>query len=169
MSIATCYRFLRCQVHPVFPDVQGWFLEVTGDDPELLEALRRSLVAKYRSMFGEDAHGRPGPSNAERLADNWLRSVEEELREGEVLVNPAGGFVAKRDLTILAEIESDDLTWPEHFTDEIIFISKWPKGKHYYLSSNRERVFVPEKFNTYQAAKRAALRYVSADRIKSKL
>ncbi len=44
-----------------------------------------------------------------------------------------------------------------------------PKGKHYYLSSNRERVFVPEKFETYQAAKRAARRYVSADRIKSRL
>lgn len=168
MSIATCYRFLRCQVHPAF-DVQGWFLEVTGDDPELLEALRRSLVAKYRSMFGEDAHGRPGPSNAERLADNWLCSVEEELREGEVLVNPAGGFVAKRDLIVLAEIEADDLTWPEHFDDEMIVISKWRKGTHYYLSSNRERVFVPEKFNTYHAAKRAALRYVSADRIKSRL
>lgn len=169
MSIATCYRFVRCQVHPAFADVQGWFLEVAENDPELLESLRRSIAAKYRSMFGEDAHGKPGASNAELLADRWLRSLEEELQEGEVLVNPAGGFVAKHDLIVLAEIESDDLTWPEHLDDEVIAISKWPKGKHYYLSSNRERVFVPEKFNTYQAAKRAALRYVSADRIKSRL
>ena len=119
-------------------------------------------------MFGEDSHGRPGPSNAERLADNWLRSLEEELQKGEVLVNPAGGFVAKRDLIVLAEIESDDLTWPEHYADEIVIISKWPKGKHYYLSSNRERVFVPEKFNTYQAAEEAARKYVSADRIRAR-
>jgi len=168
MYVATCYRFLRCQVHPAFADVQGWFLEVSGD-PELLAALRQGVLAKYRQMFGEDAHGSPGASNAERLADNWLRSLEEELEQGEVAMNPAGGFVAARDLIVLAEIESDDLIWPEHFADEIIVISKWPKGRHYYLSSNRERVFVPEKFHTYQAARGAALRYVPADRIRSKV
>ena len=169
MSVATCYRFVRCQVHPAFDDVQGWFLEVSGDDPELLEALHKSIAAKYRSMFGEDSHGAPGPANATLLAANWLRSLQEELQEGEVLVNPAGGFVTKRDLIVLAEIESDDLTWPEHFADEIISISRWPKGKHYHLCSNKHRMFVPEKFNTYQAARKAALKYVSADRIKSRL
>jgi hypothetical protein len=71
-------------------------------------------------------------------------------------------------LIVLAEIERDDLTWPEHFDDEIITISRWPKGKHYYLSSNRGRVFVPEKFSTYQAAEEAARKYVSADRIKAR-
>ena len=168
MSVATCYRFLRCQVHPTFDDVQGWFLEVQGDDPELLASLHKSITAKYRSMFGEDSHGKPGPGNATLLAANWLRSLEAELQEGEVLVNPAGGFVAKRDLIILAEIESDDLTWPEQFPDEIITISRWPKGKHYYLCSNKNRVFVPEKFSTYQAAEEAARKYVSPDRIKAR-
>ena len=169
MSVATCYRFLRCQVHPAFSDVQGWFLEVRGDDPELLSALHRGMAAKYRSMLGEDAHGKPGPSKATLLADDWCRSLEAELQQGEVLVNPAGGFVAKRDLTVLAEIESDDLTWPEHRADEVVTISKWPKGKHYYLGSNKDRIFVPEKFTTFRAARKAALKYVSADRIRSRL
>jgi hypothetical protein len=82
MPVATCYRFVRCQVHPAFDDVQGWFLEVRGDDPELLAALHRSITAKYRSMFGEDSHGKPGPSSAELLAADWLRSAQAELRGG---------------------------------------------------------------------------------------
>ena len=85
-----------------------------------------------------------------------------------MLVNPAGGFVAKRDLIVLAEIKRRDLTWPEQFADEIITISRWPQRPHYYLCSNRGRVFVPEKFATYRAARLAALRYVPADRIKSR-
>jgi hypothetical protein len=194
VPVATkCYRFLRCQVHPAFDDVQAWFLEVRGDDgdpdPELVAAIHDSIAAKYRTMFGEDCHGTFGPGasgpgtsghdtsgpgasrtgKAALLAADWLRSIETELQQGDVLVNPAGGFVAKRDLVVLEEIESDDLTWPEHYADEIITISRWPRGKHYYISSNRGRVFVPEKFTTYRAARVAALKYVSAGRIKSRV
>ena len=165
MPIAS-YRFARCQVHPAFDDVQGWFLEVQGDNPQLVAALYKSIAAKYHSMLGQDSHG-CGP-DATRLATAWLQSLESALQEGDVLVNPAGGIVAKRDLIVLAEIKRRDLTWPEQFADEIITISKWPKGRHYYLCSNRSRVFVPEKFATYRAARLAALRYVPADRIKSR-
>jgi len=167
MSVAS-YRFARCQVHPAFDDVQGWFLEVQGDDPQLVAALHKSITAKYHSMFGEDSHGKPGPADATRLAAAWLQSLELALQEGKVLVNPAGGFVAKRDLIVLAEIKCRDLTWPEVFADEIVTISRWPKGTHYYPCSNRGRVFIPEKFTTYRAARLAALRYVPADRIKSR-
>jgi len=158
------YHFARCQVHPEF-DVQGWFLEVQGDNPRLVAALHKSMVAKYCSMLGEDSHG---SGNATRFAALWLQSLESALQEGNVLVNPAGGIVAKCDLIVLAEIKRPDLTWPENFADEIITIAKWPKGKHYYLCSNRGRVFVPEKFSTYRAARLSALRYVPADRIKSR-
>ena len=169
MPVAAQYRFARCQVHPDFDDVQGWFLEVRGDDPQLVAALHKSVAAKYCSTLGTDSHGHGGMrSNAAVLAALWLQSLEQELQQGDVLVNPAGGFVAKRDLIVLAEIKRRDLTWPEDIPDEVITISRWPKGKHYYLCSNRGRVFVPEKFNTYRAAERAALRYVSADRIKSR-
>ena len=130
--MSAAYRFARCQVHPAFDDVQGWFLEVKGDDSQLLAALHKSITAKYRTMFGEDSHGKPGLANATRLAAAWLQSLESVLQEGEVLVNPAGGFVAKRDLIVLAEVQCRDLTWPELFADETITISRWPKGKHYY-------------------------------------
>jgi hypothetical protein len=127
------------------------------------------FAAKHQRLFGEDCRGEFGPNAAALLADDWLQSLKVELREGPVLVNSAGGFVARRDLIVPAEIETDALTWPMHFADEIIVISKWPKGKHCYLSSNQERIFLPEKFETYQAAKCAALKYVLSDRIKSRL
>ena len=158
------YHFARCQVHPDY-DVQGWFLEVQRKDSQLRAALHKSIAAKYCSMLGEDSHG---SGNAARFAAAWLQSLESALQEGDVLVNPAGGFAAKRDLIVLAEIKRRDLTWPENFADEIITIAKWPKGKHYYLCSNRGRVFVPEKFATYRAARLSALRYVPADRIESR-
>ena len=101
MSVA--YRFARCQVHPDFDDVQGWFLEVQGDNPQLVAALHKSIATKYHSMLGQDSHG-CGP-DATRLAAAWLQSLESALQEGEVLVNPAGGIVAKRDLIVLAEIK----------------------------------------------------------------
>ncbi len=47
MPLATCYRFVRCQVHRAFDDVQGWFLEVRAGDSELLAAFHRSLTSKY--------------------------------------------------------------------------------------------------------------------------
>ena len=118
----TSYCFARCQVHPDFADVQGWFLEVQGDNPRLVAALHKSITAKYCSMLGQDSHG--CGSDATRLAAAWLQSLESALQEGDVLVNPAGGFVAKRDLIVLAEIKRRDLTWPEQFADEIITISR---------------------------------------------
>lgn len=166
MPVAMSYQFARCQVHPAFDDVQGWFLEVQSDDSQLLTALHKSITAKYCSMLGQDSHG--CGKDATRLAAAWLQSLESALQEGDVLVNPAGGFVAKRDLIVLAEIKRSDLTWPEVLADEIITISKWPKGKHYHLCSNKSRVFVPEKYATYRAARLAALRYVPSDRIKSR-
>ena len=95
---------MRCQVHPAFDDVQGWFLEVRAGDSELLAALHRSLTSKYHLIFGEDPHGGCVKDNGAALAAIWLQSLEMELQEGDVLVNPAAGFVAKRDLIILAEI-----------------------------------------------------------------
>ena len=107
--------------------------------------------------------------DATRLAAAWLQSLESALQEGDVLVNPAGGFVAKRDLIVLAEIKRRDLDLAG--SNLPTKLSPYPSGrndKHYYLCSNRGRVFVPEKFATYRAARLAALRYVPADRIKSR-
>ena len=134
--------------------------------PELrtagFEQLKARLVTAQLSVAMATESGQTA------FSEGSVESLESALLEGDLLVNPAGGFVAKRDLIVLAEIKRRDLIWPEVFADEIITISRWPKGTHYYLSSNRGRVFVPEKFVTYRAARLAALRYVPADRIRSR-
>jgi hypothetical protein len=163
----TCYRFARCQVHPDFCDIQGWFLEVKDNDQELLGALYKSIKAKYASILGQDSHGCDSrQDNASLQASLWLDSLEAELLDGPVLVNPAGGIAAKRDLIVLAEVKRKELIWPVHYVDEIITISRWPKGKHYYLCSNQSRLFVPEKYNNYNAARKAAMKYVDTERIR---
>ena len=77
MTVATPYRFVRCQVHPAFADVQGWFLEVHGNDRQLIVALHKSIVAKYYSILGQDSHGSGG--DAIQLATTWLQSLKSEL------------------------------------------------------------------------------------------
>jgi len=67
---------------------------------------------------------------------------------------------------ILETIESRKLIWPEQFDGEIITISRWPEGKHYYLCSNKQRIFVPDKYRTFEAAYEVALCYVPDERIK---
>ena len=53
MSVSKGYRFLRCQVHRDFEDVQGWFLEVTGDDHQILKAIQEGVLANYQHALGE--------------------------------------------------------------------------------------------------------------------
>ena len=65
-------------------------------------------------------------------------SIERYLLAGEiVLVNSSGGFMPADGTPILETVESDNLHWDERFDDERITISRWPKGKHWYLSSTQ--------------------------------
>ena len=67
-----------------------------------------------------------------------------------------------RETTILETTESDKIDWAIRYEDERITISRWPEAKHYYLCSNRNRMFVPDKYNEYADALKAARRYVPA-------
>ena len=104
-----------------------------------------------------------------KLAAQWLQGVERFLLAGEtILVNVNGGTMPLDGTTILVTAESDDIDWNVQYDDEIITISRWPEGKHYYLCSSKYRIFVPDKHSTFEAARKAALRHVSANRIKSR-
>lgn len=107
-----------------------------------------------------------GPYNPLRLAAKWLQSVENCLLAGAVLINSNGGLMPREGAVVLDSVESDKLDWPEKFEDEIITISRWEGAKHYYLSSNKGRIFVPDKYNEYADARRAALRHT--DQVVSK-
>jgi len=172
------YRFLRCQPHPKCPDLQGWYLEVCPDDTETVCELHCGVCHFYYIKFGMDPHLKRHlkPDSEEgilknpiRLAAKWLQSVEHFLLRGEaVLVNSNGGLMPRDGAIVLATVENDKMQWPEHWDDEVITISRWSEARHYYLASNKDRVFVPPKYVRYDDARHEALRYTPADRIKSK-
>jgi hypothetical protein len=74
-------------------------------------------------------------------------------------INSNGGMVPLNEVTIVAKEQAEMIDWPDHYDDEVITISRWPGGKHYYLSSNKDRIFTPPNHLTYESAKRMAVKY----------
>jgi len=161
------YRFVRCQTHPKCPDVIGWYLVLEPGDIDTLMKLHKGVAYLYFHKFGMDPHLKPDSEegvlkNPIRLAAGWLRSVENFLAEGTTLaVNSNGGIVPLDSVKILSEQENEKLNWPDYYDDEVITISHWSGGTHYYLSSNKGRVFVPSKYATHKAARVTAEHYTS--------
>jgi len=121
--------------------------------------VHKGVTGLYYFKFGMDPHVDPtGPYNPIKLAAQWLLSVERYLLTGEaVLVNSNGGLMPRIGAIVLGEVESDKLIWPDHYEDEVLTISRWPERRHYYLCSNKGRIFVPDKHNTFEDAHKAAL------------
>jgi hypothetical protein len=171
-------RFHRCQCHAKCPNLQGWYLEVQPDDNETVFRLHRGVAHLYFAKFGMNPHLKPDSDegilyNPIKLAAQWLVGIERFLTRGQaVLVNSNGGMMPLDGTIILEtrEIDTKDgYKWPDDFADdEIVTISRWPEAKHYYLSSSKDRIFAPEKYTVYEAARRVALRRVPAARIKTK-
>jgi len=100
--------------------------------------------------------------NAIALTAKWLEMMWQHMFDKTtVLVNACGGYMLLDNaVKILATVESDTLTFPEIFDDEVITISRWPNAPHWYLSSNKNRIFDPPKCNTIDMARIIAKRYV---------
>jgi hypothetical protein len=162
------HTFHNCLTHPKCR-LAGWYLELRPDDRETLLKVLKAVTALYYGKFGMDPRFKNKEIgefyNPSRLAAHWLQSVEALLREGPILVNANGGVLQKTNVTILETVESEDLHWNVRYEGEIITISRWPKGKHYYLTSNKNRMFSPNRFSTYEAAEREARHYVSEDHV----
>ena len=161
------YRFVRCQCHPKTPDLQGWYLILEPNDSDALMELHKGVVNFYYTKFGMDP--RIGPRSVEayikspaRLAATWLQSIENFLAAGIILaVNSHGGMMLLDSVKVLATIESEKMIWPGYYDNEIITISHWPEGEHFYLSSNKDRVFVPPKYTEYIDAREIAEKYTN--------
>ncbi len=168
------HRFHLLQPHVKCPDLTGWYLELRPDDSETIMAVHKGVAALYFFKFGQDPHIQKDETqrllyNPIRLAANWLVSVERFLMQGEaVLVNAFGGMMPLAGAIILDTVESSVLHWPGRNDDEKITVSRWPAGRHWYLSSNKGRVFCPAKYDSLAEARHEALRYVPAERIKTK-
>lgn len=165
------YRFIRCQTHPKCPDVTGYYLVLEPGDVDTLMKLHKSVATLYFFKFGMDPHIKPDSEegvlkNPIRLAAGWLQTMEKLLFEGPVAVNSNGGCVPLSSVKVRNEVTSEKLSWPDYHDDEIITISRWTGGKHYYLSSNKNRVFVPSKYSSYEAARQTAEHYTNNIRTK---
>ena len=168
------YQFYRCQPHDDLPNITGWYLELRPGDVETLEKIHRGVTAQYFFKYDRNPHIQADECyrafyNPVTLAAKWLQCVERFLSAGEaLLVNANGGFIPQDGVRILDYIESDSLRWPDPRDDEIITISRWPAGQHWYLSSNKHRVFCPSKYDSLDEALCEAHRYVPAVRVKTK-
>lgn len=153
------YTFHLCQTHPKCPDLKAWYLQIGPTDPvDLLMKVHRGVIGLYYNKFGQDPHIQANELqrdlyNPIKLAAGWLATADKFLIQGKtILVNFNGGIVTTDTVTILDTVQSDNLDWDIRYDDERVTISRWPEGKHYYLCSNKNRLFVPDKYNEYQDA-----------------
>ena len=166
------YNFVRCQTHPKCPDLQGWYLVLKPGDLETLEELHRGISAFYFQKYGLDPHLKDEMlflKHPVRLAAGWLETISKILVSGTTaLVNFSGGILPPNGVTILSEITCEEMLWPDAFDpEEVITISRWPKGFHFYLTSSKDRVFVPPKYGSLEEALEVAELYT--DNILEKL
>lgn len=157
------YSFVRCQTHLACPNLQGWYLVLKRYDFAALMELHLGVTNLYYHKFGTNPHATEfeiATYNPIVLATKWLSSIEHYLlNDTTLVVNSAGGMVPLDSVKVLATIESEKMVWPTIYKDEIITISRWPEGRHYYLSSNKNRIFVPPKYVQYEAARHTAKKY----------
>ncbi|MHC4298027.1 MAG: hypothetical protein ACYS7Y_12050 [Planctomycetota bacterium] len=132
--------------------------------------VHKGVSCLYFHKFGMNPHimesEMAGYYNPVRLAALWLETVNKLLFDGPIVINSSGGCLMLDEVKVIAEQQSDKLVWPEYNKDEIITISRWPEGRHFYLSSNMNRVFVPPKYTRYRTA--MAVARTHTNNIKSK-
>jgi hypothetical protein len=168
------YQFARCQSHTKCPDLLGWYLILEPDDLDALVELHHGIANLYFFKFGMNPHFKPNSEegvmkNPIRLAAMWLQTMEKFLMAGTtVLVNPSGGMIPYDESIVRTVVDREKMLWPsgEFNEDEVITISRWPRQRHYYLSSSTGRVFVPTKYWSHESAKRTAELYTNNIRTK---
>jgi len=161
------YKFVRCQPHAKCPDLHGWYLVLKPDDLDTLMKIHKGVVGLLYHKYKLDPHIPKSEFlltiyNPIRLAAGWLACVEKHLTAGITLaVNSKGGWFPLSRMEVLVEEKSERLIWPDRYRNEVITISRWPEGRHYYLSSNRDRVFISGKHSTYKGAFQVARMYTA--------
>lgn len=165
------YRFVRCIPNPRCPDTQGWYLVLEPHDLATFMDLHEGVAKFYFNKFGMDPHLKPDSElgvlkNPVRLAALWLTRVVKYREEGTTLVvNSRGGMLPLDSVEVVTEVLSEKMCWPREsgrqgpWDYEKITIARWPQASHYYLSSNKGRIFVPPKYVHYEDARQVAEMY----------
>jgi hypothetical protein len=124
--------------------------------------LHRGVAQYYWYKFGKNPHLKDAATiyNPLTLANLWLKAVEKYRMDGIIIgVNSCGGIFPLDSVKVLATVEKDRMTWPTLHEGEVITISRWPEMPHWYLTSNKDRIFVPIKYTRCVDARRAAQVY----------
>lgn len=172
------YHFAELSPDKRLPNLKGWYLRVAKEDVETFFAIHQAMAVRLYRKFILDPHlygadGKPRSElasilNVPKLGAQWCETAERLLAAGgHIWVNIAGGMVPADGVLVHRTVESHDMQWPHVYADEVITLSQYPPpARHWYLASNKERLFVPVKHDTYEAAYQHALAFVDAERIK---
>jgi hypothetical protein len=172
------YTFVNVQLHPKCPNLREWRLKLSLRDRRMVENMHRGMARSMLARSLRDPHivveldksnaaGEYNPLVQEPvlLAARWLQAVwMQELMGIEfILVNKVGGWCPYNPRDVNGTVENEDGRWPDPIEGEVITVKRWPNAQHWYLSSNKDRVFMEGKFNTIEEAKRYARMFVEKD------
>lgn len=136
------------------------------------------LFATTTKCLDENTHGNDELSNVilnmVKRVDQSLVSVISKMCEetykgmidclnknDSILINKIGGWMPYSGVTLIDEKESDELFWPDIRKKKIEYsemkITRWPGGRHYYLSI-REREL--GKFNKPEIAESEGRKFI---------
>lgn len=167
------FKFHKCYLDKRFKNKPVWMLELSKDNLKAIIDFNTGFMNQRFIKSGIDPHTWvEGTSNCETklllmlrhpliLAGNQLVVFLNKVNTGRtLLVQNTGSFVVKDDsVEIIETVERPDFNqWPEiDDKKEIIYISKWPDGTHYYLrgKTSNNRVF-NGKYNSFDEAYAAA-------------
>lgn len=169
------YTFVRCRADDRFP-AEAWYLKIAWEDVELIDKMHAAVAKNMFMKFVIDPHmfdekQRPKHEVADmvnpvKLAGGWVTTLHRICAEdGHALVNVVGGIrpPAKKESAVKT---LEKLSWPELLADERITLVQWPLAQHYYLKSNKDRLFSPAKYDSLDEAWKVALEYVPEGQIK---
>lgn len=182
------YTFLRIQTHQKCPNAQGWYLLLDPNNNELVMLIHARLTRSLYLRYGTDPHHFANTGYSKDTLDELQKTLPKDIlgyqyhpvvagtkwlskmitMQEPICVNAVGGWMLYDGAIVLAKQESEWLIFPEYFDDEIITISRWPQAAHFYLSSNRGRLFDTDKTNTLERAIEIAEDFVPKNRIKVK-
>jgi hypothetical protein len=171
------FEFVNCRADPRF-DATCWYLIVRGDDQKTFEAVHKGVCHMLYHRFDADPHiqrdkerepGMYSIFNVAHMGGMWCQGIEKMFSAyGLALVGTRGGFRPGpcEESEVLARIKRRELIWPD--ADAEITVSKWPEGRHWYLSAKGGMVFSPHRFNTQKGAVEWATKISSNVKVKSR-
>lgn len=169
------YTFVRCRADDRFP-AEGWYLKITWADQDAIDRMHKAVASSLFMKYVVDPHlfddnHKPKNTIADlvdplKLGGGWLSTLYRICDEfGHALVNPAGGIRPPSKQENVVKV-LDKLSWPVILDDEWITLMQWPNAQHYYLKSNKNRLFSPEKYETFDEAWKVAMELVPENRIR---